>query len=230
MISTQTCVPPDAPTTPSSPPTTKPTTTAESLITTTTTSKSSLHLIDWATDNLGIDEFPEIAFAVKKTRRTTTDPPGYNNAKMYNDRYVNLQRNIRCDTISHPATTTPSKTVQLTPTIPDNNDNNVTTPTMIPVNDTNPIITNDNNVTTTTTIPVNDYTQVITQRPTTNKTLKTSPSLDPRLLVNTILTKYSFTNIIKENSSSDPTNATTNFIISNSLRPRIQYRIKELQG
>ena len=137
---------------------------------------------------------------------------------------MNLQRNSRCDTISRQATTTPSTTV------PDNNDINVTTPTMIPVNDTTPIITNDDNVTKTTTIPVNDYTQVITQRPLTNDTLNISLSLDPRLLLNTTLTKHSFTDIIKEYSSSDPTNATTNFIINNSLRPRIQYRTKQSQG
>ena len=81
----------------------------------------------------------------------------------------------------------------------------------------------------TATPKINDDTQIIAQRPATNENLDTTPSLDPRLLVNTVLTKQLFTDIIKEYSSSDPANATTKFIISNSLRPRIQYRTKESQ-
>ena len=52
----------------------------------------------------------------------------------------------------------------------------------------------------------------------------TTPTLNPRLLVNTVLTKQTFTNIINEYSSNEPTNAVTTFILRNLLRPRIQYR------
>ena len=61
----------------------------------------------------------------------------------------------------------------------------------------------------------------------TNENLVTTPSLDPRLLVNTVLTKQLFTNIIKEYSSNEPPNAITKLNISNSMRPQIQYRTKQ---
>ena len=81
----------------------------------------------------------------------------------------------------------------------------------------------------TTTPKINDDTQIIAQRPATNENLVITPSLDPRLLVNTVLTKQLFNDIIKEYSLSDPANATAKFIISNSMQPRIQYRTKESQ-
>ena len=56
-----------------------------------------------------------------------------------------------------------------------------------------------------------------------------TPTLDPRLLVDTAQTKQSFTRIIKDYSSNVVPNAVTKFIISNSMRPRIQYRTKESQ-
>ena len=63
----------------------------------------------------------------------------------------------------------------------------------------------------------------------TNEILDTTPSLDPRLLVYTVLTKQLLIDIIKEYSSSDPANATAKFIINDSLQPQIQYRTKESQ-
>ena len=54
-----------------------------------------------------------------------------------------------------------------------------------------------------------------------------SPSLGPHLLVDTVLTKQPFTDITKEYSSNETLNAITKFFISNSMRPRIQYRNKQ---
>ena len=77
---------------------------------------------------------------------------------------------------------------------------------------------------TTTITKINNATQIIAQRPATNENLIITPSLDELLSVTTVLTKQSFTNIIREYSSNKPAYETTKFILSNSLQPRIQYR------
>ena len=98
-----------------------------------------------------------------------------------------------------------------------------TTTTTVPVVTATTANNNDNTVITIKTVPsitttnINDNAQIIAQRPATNENSIITPSLDPRLLVNTVLTKQLFTNIIKEYSSSDPVNETTKFIIKNSL-------------
>ena len=97
----------------------------------------------------------------------------------------------------------------------------VTTPTV-----QTPIKTTTPTVPITTTTP-NAATPSQDQRPVTDENLKTTPSLDPRLLVNTVLTKRTFTNILREYSFNEPTNAVTKFTINNSLRPRIQYRTEQ---
>ena len=126
--------------------------------------------------------------------------------------------------------TTPTTTTVQSPTI------TTTTPSTVPIITTT---TTPPTVPTTTTPTPNVDTSSHNQRPVTNENLllqmdttpsrdnnssdtvttttTKTPTLDPRLLVNTVLTKQTFTNIIKEYSSNEPTNAVTKFILSKSL-------------
>ena len=167
---------------------------------------------------------------------------------------TNIHRdNSSCDTTATASTLTPNKLIDMTnnhrdnisgdmtttdPTHPTNNSNDTTTTTTTMVPNFKPpdriitIITTTTTtttvlVTTTTTTTPNDDTQPQAQCPATNENSVTTPSLDPRLLVNTVLTKTLFTNIIREYSSNEPSNTITKFILSNSLQPQIQYGTKQ---
>ena len=130
-------------------------------------------------------------------------------------------------------TLTSNKSIDMTNNSRETTTTTTTTDSTHPTNKLNDkIIT-----TTTTTVPITTTTTTTTnpnydtkskaQRPAMNENLITTLSLDPRLLVNTVLTKQLFTNIIREYASIEPFNPTTKFILSNSLRPQIQYRTNQ---
>ena len=125
----------------------------------------------------------------------------------------NFHQNDNTDDTTLTTTTVQSPTITTTttpPTVP-----TITTPT--PNVDTSSHnqrpVTNENLLLQTDTTPSRDDNS--SDKVTTTTT--TTPTLDQRLLVNTVLTKQKFTNIINEYSSNEPTNAVTTFILRNSL-------------
>ena len=151
---------------------------------------------------------------------------------------IHVTNNSSCDTTTTVSTLIPNKSIDTTnnscdttttdPTHPTNKSNDNTTTTVPKFQSPDKRITTTTVPITTTTITIpNNDTQSKAQRPATNGNLVTTPSLDPRLLVNTILTKQLFIDIIREYSSNEPPNATTKLILSNFLQQRIQYKTKQ---